>query len=276
MHSVMVAVVVLAAGSVAAAQEPAPAGNAYLVAAKRLYADLEYEKALEQLEHARTVPGNTVAEQAEIEKYTGLVRFELGSADARSSFRTALALDPKAELPPGASPKIRAEWTSLKQEMEQANQARDAAAAKAEPPPPVAKVEPPPVAKVEPPPVAKVDVPPAPQVATAEPARVDLHPATSSAATSAVTQAAPAPQEQSIVASVGPWVLLGTGVVAGGIGGFMGISANSEISSAKSDPVQLSAQSHQQAAGSDALAANVLYAAAGAAIIGGAIWYFTR
>jgi hypothetical protein len=265
-----VILVMLATGSVAAAQEPAPApGNAYLEAAKRLYADLEYEKALEQLDHARLVPGNTVAEQAEIEKYTGLVKFELGSLDARSSFRTALALDPKAELPPGASPKIRAEWTALKQEMVQANQARDAAAAKAEPPPP-------PVAKVEPPPVPKVDVPPAPPVAAAEPAKVDLRPSPTPAAAAAISQAAPAPEPRSMVASVGPWVLLGTGVVAGGIGGFMGISANNEVSSAKSDPVQLSAQSHQQAASSDALAANVLYAAAGAAVIGGAIWYFTR
>lgn len=78
----------------------------YLVAASRLYQNLEYERALEQLKRAKQV-AHGVAEDAVIDRYEGLVLFDLGKRDeAMAAFREALYLEPDAPLPVKVSPKI--------------------------------------------------------------------------------------------------------------------------------------------------------------------------
>jgi hypothetical protein len=83
--------------------------NPYLAQARVLYQGLDYEKALLKLQRAQESPTLPDAERAEILVYVGLCRHQLGDeAAARASFRAALQVDPKVQLPPLTSPKIAA------------------------------------------------------------------------------------------------------------------------------------------------------------------------
>ncbi|MFN0061615.1 MAG: tetratricopeptide repeat protein [Myxococcaceae bacterium] len=73
--------------------------------------------------------------------------------------------------------------------------------------------------------------------------------------------------------SPGAWVVTGAGGVAIGFGAFFGIRANALHRAADAAPVQLDAQSQQQAAKNNALAANVLYGAGAALAAGGVLWW---
>ena len=79
-----------------------------------------------------------------------------------------------------------------------------------------------------------------------------------------------------MVASVGPFAVLGLGVAAAGVGTAFGVSTNSENHTAHTSNVQVDINSANQAASSDARNANILFAVAGAAAIGGAIWLIAR
>ncbi|GHG89227.1 hypothetical protein [Comamonas sp. JC664] len=82
----------------------------HVAEAVRLYDDLEYELALEQLERARgslKVPGDRVT----LALYKGIISADMGRWQvARDEFRAALLLDPDARLPLRVSPKVSREF----------------------------------------------------------------------------------------------------------------------------------------------------------------------
>ena len=83
----------------------APSGpNPFVVQAKDLYSKLEYEKCLKRIAQAQQWRSSP-KELLEIELYAGLCHFNLGQKDdAEERFKTALRIDPNAELPPYTSP----------------------------------------------------------------------------------------------------------------------------------------------------------------------------
>ncbi len=82
----------------------------HVAEAVRLYDDLEYELALEQLERARgslKVPGDRVT----LALHKGIISADMGRWQvARDEFRAALLLDPDARLPLRVSPKVSREF----------------------------------------------------------------------------------------------------------------------------------------------------------------------
>ena len=90
------------------------AAQQYLKAANVLYQKLEYEKALEQLQRARS-SADTVEEDVQVNLWEGILFAELGRLDeARAAFTTALALAGDAKLPIQVSPKVSAEFERLR------------------------------------------------------------------------------------------------------------------------------------------------------------------
>jgi len=72
--------------------------------------------------------------------------------------------------------------------------------------------------------------------------------------------------------SVVPWVVVGLGAAAGGVGAYFGTRAKSEHDAAVSAMVQIDAQQHQAAARDDAGRANALFIAGGVLTAGGVVW----
>lgn len=112
--------VLLGVAVAALAFAPAPARAAerdylnYFNAMVRLYQDLEYERALEQLEKARK-HSRGADDDVTLALYEGIIRSDLGQADqARAAFKTALLLRPDVTLPVKVSPKVRREFEDLR------------------------------------------------------------------------------------------------------------------------------------------------------------------
>ncbi len=71
----------------------------YLSSTLSLYEDLEYERALKQLERARKAAVG-VEQDMLLSMYEGAILADMGRwEEARAAFRTALSLDPEAKLP---------------------------------------------------------------------------------------------------------------------------------------------------------------------------------
>lgn len=113
-----------------------------------------------------------------------------------------------------------------------------------------AELAPPPVTEVTPPP------PPAPVIVTPPPDPV------------VITQPAPAADDRSYL----PWVPITLGVGMLGGGAWFGYRARTNHDAAVGESSAVTAQQLQDDARSQALLANVLFVAGGAALIGGAIW----
>lgn len=80
----------------------------YLRAATTLYENLEYEKALKQIERARG-QSTGAEDDAAIALYEGIVFSDLGNEEkATTAFQTGLSLEPEAKLPLEVSPKVKA------------------------------------------------------------------------------------------------------------------------------------------------------------------------
>jgi tetratricopeptide (TPR) repeat protein len=78
----------------------------YVSSAIALYENLEYEKALKQLDKARLKSGGT-EDDASISLVEGIIYAEMGKEDkADTAFRTGFALDPDVKLPVEVSPKV--------------------------------------------------------------------------------------------------------------------------------------------------------------------------
>jgi tetratricopeptide (TPR) repeat protein len=86
----------------------------FITAASRLFENLEYERALEQLANAKKFAA-TPDEQTQVALYEGVVLTELGRNDeAKAAFETALFLSPDAQLPVKVSPKVKAQIEAVR------------------------------------------------------------------------------------------------------------------------------------------------------------------
>lgn len=82
---------------------------------KRLYAELEYEMAVEKFQQLLSQGQYEPMQTSSLYRWLGLCRAGLGQLDsARTCFQLALALDPEATLPVKSSPKIAALYQSLR------------------------------------------------------------------------------------------------------------------------------------------------------------------
>jgi hypothetical protein len=86
----------------------------FITAASRLFENLEYERALDQLANAKKFAA-TPDEQTQVALYEGVVLIELGRTDeANAAFETALFLSPDAQLPMKVSPKVKAQIEAVR------------------------------------------------------------------------------------------------------------------------------------------------------------------
>lgn len=98
----------------------------YILAARSLYEDLEYENALEQLSRAR--PFSTgPADEVLLSLHEGCILADLGKQEASSAaFKVALYLQPDAKLPMKVSPKVARRFESLRAQVKRSLTKRDA------------------------------------------------------------------------------------------------------------------------------------------------------
>lgn len=86
---------------------------------RRLYEDLEYERALKEIERARRMSPN-VETNVTLNLYEGIILAELiRMDDANDAFRAALLLDPDAKLPVRVSPKLQQNFEFVRIEVQQ-------------------------------------------------------------------------------------------------------------------------------------------------------------
>jgi tetratricopeptide (TPR) repeat protein len=86
----------------------------FITAASRLFENLEYERALDQLANAKKF-ASTPDEQTQVALYEGVVLIELGrTEEAKAAFETALFLSPDAQLPVKVSPKVKAQIEAVR------------------------------------------------------------------------------------------------------------------------------------------------------------------
>ncbi|WP_224248590.1 tetratricopeptide repeat protein [Hyalangium gracile] len=89
----------------------------YLLSVNRLYAALEYEKALEQLTRAKRF-AHTVEDDVTLSLYEGIILADMNRLeDSTAAFKAALFLNPEAKLPLEVSPKVAKRFESVRQEV---------------------------------------------------------------------------------------------------------------------------------------------------------------
>ncbi|WP_233583180.1 tetratricopeptide repeat protein [Corallococcus sp. CA053C] len=221
--------------------------EAALAETARLYDDLEYEQALAAVTRAKRLARED-GERASAAIFEGIVLADLGRREeALASFRAGLMRAPEAPLPVKVSPKVESDFESVRKEVQ-----RDRPAL-ARPVPQDAPVQP----TVEVPP----SVTPPTVVATApEPAPgVDLKAGV---------------RESSRKVPTLSWVLLGTGVAAGGVGTVFGLQSRGNVNSAREAELTSDVNGHLEDARGQARVANVLIGTAVAAAAGAVTAYF--
>ncbi|MBN9683864.1 MULTISPECIES: tetratricopeptide repeat protein [unclassified Corallococcus] len=230
-----------AAGTETAASRPAGTYfDAAMAEAARLYEDLESEQALAAVTRARRL-ARTDAERSAAAIYEGVILADMGRREeALASFRAGLLLAPEARLPAKVSPKVEGDFESVRSAVRQEH----AAAAK---PADAPVVE------------APKALSPA-QVAAAPAPGVDL-------------KADVRERGMRRVPTVS-WVLLGTGVVAGGVGSLIGLQSRGNVSSARDADLSSDVSGHLDDARGQAVVANVLFGTAAAAAVGAITTYF--
>lgn len=228
----------------AAPQSASPYFDAAMKEASRLYDDLEYEQSLSALTRAKRL-ARTEGERSTAAIYEGLVLADLGRRDAAlASFRAGLRLAPEAKLPVKVSPKVEGDFEAVRQEVRRERAAL--AVPKDAPVLPVADAPP----GVTPPVAA------APESAPGVDLTVDAK----------RTSARRVPTVS--------WVLLGTGVVAGGVGTVFGLQSRGNVGSAREAGLDSTVPQHLEDARGQAVVANILFGAALAAAAGAATTYF--
>ncbi|WP_375760617.1 hypothetical protein [Corallococcus exercitus] len=228
-------------------QASRPAGSyfdAAMAEAARLYEDLESEQALAAVTRAKRL-ARTEEERSKAAIYEGVILADMGRRDeALASFRAGLLLAPEAKLPAKVSPKVESDFESVRSAVVQER----AALAK----PADAPVRPP-----------VVEAPAAlspPQAAAAPAPGVDLK--------------ADARERGMRRVPTVSWVLLGTGVVAGGVGSIIGLQSRGSVNSAREAELSSSVSGHLDDARGQAVVANVLFGTALAAAAGALTTYF--
>ncbi|QRN93029.1 hypothetical protein JRI60_27900 [Archangium violaceum] len=183
------------------AEEPQPVLRTYLNAALRLYESLEYERALEQIRRAKSYT-RSVDDDVTVSLFEGVILADMGrKEDAIAAFRTGLLLRPEATLPVKVSPKVERDFETVRQGVRRelaTLQAKQQAEQK--PPEPGGET-------------------PAQQEPTSTRSALDAPAAaTPDAAVATATPAAPRSKTLS-------YALMGGGVVATGVGAYLGVSA---------------------------------------------------
>lgn len=127
----------------------------YVLAAKRLYNDLQYEQALEQISRGKRLSQGQ-ADDTVLSLYEGIIQADLGEADlSDAAFKAALFLTPDAKLPLTVSPKVSERFETLRGQVKRELDATAARQREAAPPPIIeAPVVPPVPPLQEPPPRA--------------------------------------------------------------------------------------------------------------------------
>jgi tetratricopeptide (TPR) repeat protein len=89
----------------------------YLVSVSRLYEDLEYERALEQIDRAKRMTRGVEADVALV-LYEGIILADMGKMEeATAAFKAALFLRPDSTLPVQVSPKVAQHFESVRVEV---------------------------------------------------------------------------------------------------------------------------------------------------------------
>lgn len=228
------------------APAPVQGPNPYLRQATELYTKLDFEKCLKRLAQAPQWKSDP-AELVQIELVAGMCHYNLNQRpDAAERFRLALRMKPDAELPPYTSPKLVDFFRAVKRKLE--------------PPPPVVPIEDPDLPK-EPPPPVKSEPPDAPRVEPkAEPRLLpQLRPAPAGP-----TVEQPSPLLKRKV----PIALAVVALVAIGIG--IGAGANSKSLEAQARSARFESDFYAlgDAARTNAIVADVSFAAAAGAAAG--------
>jgi tetratricopeptide (TPR) repeat protein len=212
--------------------------EASFAAAVRLYDNLEYERALEQLSRANALTRNTEQEVA-VALYQGIVQAELGDrVQSLASFRTALYLQPDAKLPVQVSPKVERDFEEVRQSV-----LNDLGTSEPSPQPQAQADRP----VAQSPGLDSPVVPPPQQ----PPAFV---PSVS--------------EEQPSSPRVLPLAFLGVGAVAGGAAGFFGLQSATNLSFARDAAFYDERVTHLRSAKNQAFVANILFGTASAAALG--------
>lgn len=233
-----------AAETGAAASRPSGAYfDAAMAEAARLYEDLESEQALAAVTRAKRL-ARTDEERSAAAIYEGVILADLGRRDAAmASFRAGLVLAPEAKLPAKVSPKVEGDFELVRQTVRKER----------------AAVEKPADAPVRPP-VEKTPAPLSPPQVAAVPAPgVDLK--------------ADARERGMRRVPTVSWVLLGTGVVAGGVGSIIGLQSRGNVNSAREADLSADVSGHLDDARGQAVVANVLFGTALAAAAGAVTTY---
>jgi tetratricopeptide (TPR) repeat protein len=163
-----------------ASPTPATSGEVrdYVVSINRLYENLEYERALQQIERAKRL-AQGAEDEVVLSLYEGIILSEMGRKDeATAAFKSALFLRPDAKLPVKVAPKLETNFESVRRtvkkqmgpmlaQREAERRAAEAAPPQPEPQAPQAKVTPPPSEVA--PPVAASPLAPTPSTAEVSP-----------------------------------------------------------------------------------------------------------
>jgi hypothetical protein len=92
----------------------------YLISANRLIEDLEYERALEQINRAKKVAQGP-EDDVVLSLYEGILLAELGKGQqeaSTSAFKAALFLKPDADLPRQVSPKMKKRFEEVRKQIQ--------------------------------------------------------------------------------------------------------------------------------------------------------------
>jgi len=200
--------------------------NPFLKAGIRLYNDLEFNAALEQLHRAESYPGNTLDDAVLVHTYEGIVQFESNNRPAaETEFSTALALDLNAQLPQNVSPKISDAFEAMRTKLQKE--------------------------KV-------VVAPPQPDGSRTG---VTHPPDATNPPAGGLTASTVKPQTSK--SQVAPWVLLGSAAVLGGVGTVFAVHARGQGTDAQNAAFQDEADASLSGAKGSAV---VAYVALGAAV----------
>ena len=235
--------------------------ESHIAEAVRLYDELEYELALEQLERAGKLPHGT-DEEVTLSLYKGIISADLGRWEAaRAGFRSALVLNPDARLPLRVSPKVTAEFEAQRRKL-QSEMAR-----KRTDTPKVAESRP-----VTPMPggmplEAPAQVTPPPAESREQVARPDLVPSRPEELTTQMAEERPWMRRVPVVSMA----LLGAGVAAGGAGTYFGLSSRSQVNEAREARFLNELEERHGQAQRSATTANVLFGTAGVAVAGAVV-----
>jgi hypothetical protein len=213
----------------------------------KLYADLEYESALDNLKKAREKGGLTDEEDIQSGLYMGLIQFELGNVpDAESAFKAALALKCELSLPKAVSPKVVTLFEKSRKDIW-----KGAAC-------PVAKTaEPTPADAPKNPTVVVTKLPEGPVVPLETRPQVKAQASSGSGSTLGL--------------AVGiPLIAIGAGILGGGA--YFGLQSNDYVTKMNAATTwQSEVEGYHQKASDSATSANILFGVGAAVVVAGAV-----